>query len=60
MYKTKLEHHSITGNKFSNTTGVITKRLRSQSEKALTGQRWNNLSINKNNIYNGLEHIKYI
>lgn len=36
---------------------VVSKGLRSQFKQM--GQRWDNLSINKDNIYNGLNHIGY-
>lgn len=37
---------------------VVSKGFRSQFKQM--GQRWDNLSINKDNTYNGLNHIKYV
>ena len=42
------------------TTRIMLKGLKRQLEEVLTGYGWDNLSINKDNNYNGLKYIKNI
>lgn len=54
MYKIILEHLVISKARILlNTTEIMLKRAGRQPEKALIGQEWGNLSINKDNNCNG-------
>lgn len=61
MCKLSLERLVIPeARKISNTPGVVTKDYKIQLEKAPIGQRWDHLSIEKNNDGKELKHIKDI
>lgn len=60
MYKKSLKHLVPDNKEASKTTGVLSERLRVQLEQFLSGRKWDNMSFNEDNIYNGLRHNLYV